>query len=117
MFVRSIHIQAAGSITLAVNLLLESLSPTIKIELEVFSLDQLCEGVDAGAALLVLRNFALGELAMAVRLARGRVLLEVVGDYSFETCLRIAKLGVDFISSDTLASTASEANLKTWLQH
>ena len=114
---RSIHVQAAGGISHAVHRLLEGLSPTIKIELEVFNLDQLHEGIDAGADLIVLRNFALGELAMAVRMTRGRVLLEAVGEYSFGSCMQIADLGVDFISSHTLATTAVEARLDVRLQH
>lgn len=117
VLVRSIHVQAAGSISCAIDRLLESLSPTIKIELEVFSLTEVHEGLNAGASLLILRNFALGEIAMAVRTVQGRVLLEVSGEYSFDSCVRIAQLGVDFISSHTLAATASDARLVSRLQH
>ncbi len=53
--------------------MLESLPPTLKIEVEVSNLDELQEAIDAGANLVMLDNMSIQEMTMAVRTARGRV--------------------------------------------
>jgi nicotinate-nucleotide pyrophosphorylase (carboxylating) len=75
VLVKENHIRAAGSITQAVNRLLESLPPTLKIEVETTNLDEVQEAIDAGADLVMLDNMSIPEMALAVRTVRGRVLL------------------------------------------
>lgn len=105
------HILAAGSITKAVNSLVESLAPTIKVEVEVCNLDDLQEAIDAGADLVILKNMSLSEMALAVRTARGRVLLEACGNIRLEELPDLAATGVDFVSSEAIVHAASWADL------
>ena len=93
------HLRAAGGIKPALALLQESLPPTLKVEVEIKQLAQLQEAVDAGADLIVLNNWSCAEIALAVRMVQGQVLLEAAGNITLAKVEKIAATGVDFISS------------------
>ncbi len=112
VLVKTAHIRAAGSITQAVNRLLESLAPTLKIEVETRTLDEVHEAIDAGADLIILKDMSLSEITLAVRSVRGRVLTEASGSITLQNISDIAATGVDFISSDSLVYLAEWADLK-----
>jgi nicotinate-nucleotide pyrophosphorylase (carboxylating) len=97
--VKENHIRAAGGITEAVNRLIESLPPTLKVEVETTNLDEIQEAIEAGADLVMLDNMSVGEMTLAVRTVRGRVLLEASGNVSLDNVREIAETGVDFIST------------------
>jgi nicotinate-nucleotide pyrophosphorylase (carboxylating) len=111
VLVKENHIRAAGSISLALSRLLESLPPTLKIEVETTNLKEVQEAIDAGADLIMLDNMSLSEMAMAVRTARGRVLLEASGNVTLSRLKDIAATGVDFISTGAIIHSAPWADL------
>lgn len=111
VLIKENHIRAAGGITKAVNRLLEGLPPTLKIEVETTTLDEVHEAIDAGADLILLDNMPLAEMALAVRTVRGRALLEASGDVTLENIEQIAATGVDFVSSGSIIHGAKWANL------
>ena len=111
VLVKENHIRAAGSITSAVNRLLESLPPTLKIEVEVENLKEVHEALDAGADLIMLDNMSIPEMKLAVRTVRGRVLLEASGNITIENVKEIAATGVDFISTSSILHSAPWADL------
>lgn len=111
VLIKENHIRAAGGITKAVNRLLESLPPTLKIEVETTNLDEVHEAIDAGADLIMLDNMSLAEMALAVRTVRGRALLEASGEVTEDTIEQIAATGVDFVSSGAIIHSAKWANL------
>ena len=111
VLIKKNHIRAAGGISKAVGRLLESLPPTLKIEVEVTNLDEVHEAIDAGADLLLLETMSIPEMALAVRTVRGRALLEAAGEISLENLEAIAATGVDFISTGAIIHGASWANL------
>src|SRR5690606_22129530 len=84
VIVKENHIRAAGGIKLAVEGLLESLPPTLKIEVEATNLDAVQEALDAGADLIMLDNMSISEMALAVRTVRGRALLEASGNVNLK---------------------------------
>lgn len=102
VLVKENHIRAAGGITAAINRLSESLPPTLKIEVETTTLEEVQEALDAGADLIMLDNMSLAEMALAVRTVRGRVLLEASGNVTLQTVRPIAETGVDFISTSAI---------------
>ena len=108
------HIRASGSITIAVNSLLESLPPTLKVEVVARDLPEVHEALSVGADLIILENMSLSEMRLAVRTVRGRVLLEATGDILVEDIELIAKTGVDFISTRSIlnASPLADVNLR-----
>ena len=100
------HLRAAGGITPALALLQESLPPTLKLEVEITQLAQLQEALAAGADLIVLNNLRCAEVALAVRMVQGQVLLEAAGNIPLANVEKIAATGVDFISSSVIMHSA-----------
>ncbi len=111
VIVKENHIRAAGGISKAVARLLESLPPTLKIEVETSNLDEVQEALDAGADLIMLDNMSLAQMALAVRTVRGRALLEASGNVRQDTVRKIAETGVDFISTGAIIHSARWSDL------
>ncbi|MEM8765825.1 MAG: carboxylating nicotinate-nucleotide diphosphorylase, partial [Pseudomonadota bacterium] len=72
------HIAAAGGIGPAVARA-RALNPGLKVEVEVETLDELGEAIDAGADIAMVDNFTIDETHKAVQLGRGRIELESSG--------------------------------------
>jgi nicotinate-nucleotide pyrophosphorylase (carboxylating) len=111
VIVKENHIRAAGGIAKAVARLLESLPPTLKIEVETTNLDEVQQALDAGADLIMLDNMSISEMTLAVRTVRGRALLEASGNVRLENVREIADTGVDFISTGAIIHSARWADL------
>jgi nicotinate-nucleotide pyrophosphorylase (carboxylating) len=111
VIVKENHIRAAGGIKPAVSRLLESLPPTLKIEVEVTNLDEAQEAIDAGADIIMLDNMSVAEMTMAVRTIRGRAKTEASGGVKLETVRQIAESGVDFISTGSTIHSARWSDL------
>ena len=102
VLIKENHIAAAGSVT-AVLQQAAAVAPTAKfVEIEVETLVQLQEALDAGARMVLLDNMSLDMLREAVRLNAGRAILEVSGGVSMATVRDIAATGVDRISIGAL---------------
>ncbi|MFE8101694.1 carboxylating nicotinate-nucleotide diphosphorylase [Brenneria goodwinii] len=95
------HIIAAGSIKQAVEKAF-SLRNDVPIEVEVESLDELQQALDAGADIIMLDNFSLDNIREAVKITQGRSLLEISGNVTRETLRDYAETGVDYISVGAL---------------
>lgn len=111
VIVKENHIRAAGGIKPAVSRLLESLPPTLKIEVETTNLDEVHEALDAGADIIMLDNMSIAEMTMAVRTVRGRAKLEASGGVKIDTVRMIAETGVDFISTGSTIHSARWSDL------
>lgn len=98
VLIKENHIRAAGSIDAAMRTALATTAPGIMIEVEVESLDELTEALNAGAKRVLLDNFNLVQLREAVDLNAGRAALEASGGVNLQTVAAIAATGVDFIS-------------------
>lgn len=95
------HIAAAGGISQAV-LRARSQHPEIPVEVEVESLLELNEAMDAGADTALIDNFSLADIRTAVRVSRGTLKLEASGGIDEKTIRDIAATGVDYISIGNL---------------
>jgi nicotinate-nucleotide pyrophosphorylase (carboxylating) len=91
------HIMAAGSIAAAVAQAQHN-APGRMVEVEVESLTELSEAIDAGANRIMLDNFDLVQMREAVAINQGRAELEASGGVNHETIRAIAETGVDYIS-------------------
>ena len=99
----ALHYQWMGSLTEAVNMLLEALPPTIKIETEVTSLHQVQEAIEAGSHFLLLRDMTLAEIKLAVRTGQRRVWVEWLHPFRFpEDVPLLVESGVQFVSTTSL---------------
>ena len=84
---------------------------TIKVEIEVETIEQLEEVLDAGADLVLLDNMGVEQMADAVKVAAGRAVLEASGGITLETVREIAETGVDIISVGALTHSARALNV------
>lgn len=104
------HINACGSIAAAIATA-RALHPGKTVEVEVESLAQLDEALGAEADIIMLDNFALEDLARAVKINAGRAKLEASGGIDHETLVSIARSGVDFISIGALTKDCKAIDL------
>jgi nicotinate-nucleotide pyrophosphorylase (carboxylating) len=97
ILIKENHIAAAGGIA-AVLRNARELNAGVDIQIEVESLSQLQEALDAGAGSVLLDNFSLGQMREAVAMTTGRALLEASGGVTLAGLREIAATGVDRIS-------------------
>ena len=81
---------------------LERAPHTLKVEVEVESVADAAEALEAGAHILLLDNMGLAEMREAVALAKGRAMTEASGGINLETVRAVAETGVDLISVGAL---------------
>ena len=90
---------------------LEGAPHTIKVEIEVETIEQLEQVLDAGADLVLLDNMGVEQMATAVKVAAGRAVLEASGGITLDTVRAIAETGVDIISVGALTHSARALNV------
>jgi nicotinate-nucleotide pyrophosphorylase (carboxylating) len=73
-----------------------------KIEIEVKTTEEAVEAAEAGADIIMLDNMNLEDMRQAVRLVKGRALLEASGGITLENVRAVAETGVDRISIGAL---------------
>ena len=100
------HIGAAGSVTKAIQMA-KAYAPFVrKIEIEVETLEQVKEAVEAGADIIMLDNMTPEVMKQAVELINGRAQTECSGNITKENIQKIREIGVDFVSSGALTHSA-----------
>jgi nicotinate-nucleotide pyrophosphorylase (carboxylating) len=118
VLIKENHIVAAGSITGAIEAARRS-APHITVEVEVETLAELDEALNAKPDVVMLDEFSLTDLAAAVRVNRARgapAKLEASGGVSLEAVRAIAATGVDYISVGSLTKHVRAADLSMRLQ-
>ncbi len=99
ILIKENHISAAGSIH---SVLERSKVFDVEVEIEVETLEQLQEALDADAKRVLLDNFSIEMLKQAVELNAKRARLEVSGNVTLETIRELAETGIDDISIGAL---------------
>ena len=100
------HIGAAGGVAAAVKAAKEYSSFVRKLEVEVETLDQCREAVEAGADIIMLDNMSPEDMKKAVAMIGGRALTECSGNVTKENIKLIISTGVDYVSSGALTHSA-----------
>jgi len=103
--VKDNHVIAAGGVAAAFSAVRERF-PGIQVEVEVDSLDQLDEVLDAGADLVLLDNFTPEQMQEAVLRNAGRAKLEASGGLSLDVASAVAATGVDYLAVGALTHSA-----------
>jgi len=111
ILIKDNHIAAVGSIKEAIHRAREGAPHTLRIEVEVESLEQLEEAISAGADIVLLDNFTLDMLRAAAATGKGRVTMEASGGVNLETVRAIAQSGVDFVSCGAITHSARAIDL------
>lgn len=100
------HIGAAGSVAKAVAMAKEYAPFVRKIEIEVETMEQVKEAVEAGADIIMLDNMTPEMMKEAAELIAGRAQTECSGNITKENIAKILETGVDFVSSGALTHSA-----------
>jgi nicotinate-nucleotide pyrophosphorylase (carboxylating) len=111
VLIKDNHIAVAGGVTHAVLAAHAHAGHLVKVEVEVDTIEQLREAIDAGADAILLDNMSLDELREAVRINAGRALLEASGSATVENVAAIAATGVDLISVGWLTHSAPAVDI------
>jgi nicotinate-nucleotide pyrophosphorylase (carboxylating) len=116
ILIKDNHVAAAGGVTAAIERARRARMP---IEVEVDTVEQLHEALDAGAETILLDNMSPELLRRSVEMTAGRARLEASGGMTLEGAVAAAKAGVDRISVGALTHSAPAFDLslevtKTW---
>ena len=115
ILVKENHIAAAGGIAAAVAAARQR-HPALLLEVEVETLAELRQALDAGVDRIMLDNFTPARMAEAVGIAAGRVPLEISGNVDLDSIGEYARTGVDFISAGALTKHVRAVDLSLRLQ-
>ena len=91
-------------------------SHTIKVEVEVETLDEVREAVEAGAHIIMLDNMPVGLMREAMNIIEGRAVVEASGGITLETVRAVAETGVDLISIGGLTHSAKALDISLDLE-
>jgi nicotinate-nucleotide pyrophosphorylase (carboxylating) len=116
ILIKDNHVAAAGGVGEAVK---RARKASLPVEVEVETLAQLAEALEAGAEIVLLDNMTPELMRRAVEITAGRALLEASGGMTLEGAVAAAKAGVDRISVGALTHSAPALDLslevtRTW---
>ncbi|PTQ67709.1 carboxylating nicotinate-nucleotide diphosphorylase [Pseudomonas sp. GV071] len=104
------HIAACGGIAQAIQAA-HGIAPGKPVEVEVESLTELKEALDAGADIIMLDELSLDEMRTAVAMTAGKAKLEASGGINEATLRVVAETGVDYVSIGTLTKDVKAVDL------
>ena len=106
VLIKDNHIAIAGGVGEALGRVRECLGHTVKVEIEVDTLEQLEQALRYDIDSVLLDNMEHEQLRRAVEMCRGRVVTEASGAISAETVVAVAATGVDVISVGWITHSA-----------
>ena len=111
ILIKDNHIAIAGDIKTAIKQAQDFAGHLIPIEVEVDTLDQLEQALDAGVSLVLLDNMSPETLSKAVTMCKGRAKTEASGGITPETVQAVAETGVDFIAMGYLTHSTTALDI------
>jgi nicotinate-nucleotide pyrophosphorylase (carboxylating) len=111
VMIKDNHIVASGGITGALRAAKAAIGHTVKIQIEVDTLNQLQEVLAEGADIVLLDNMSPDQLREAVAMAKGQLILEASGNITVDTVRAVAETGIDVISSGWITHSAPNLDL------
>jgi nicotinate-nucleotide pyrophosphorylase (carboxylating) len=110
VMIKDNHIRVAGGIARAVAQV-RAFGAKPVVEVEVETLKQVDQALDAGADVLLLDNMNIDDIREAVRRSRGRAKTEISGGVTLARIPELASTGADFVSSGALTHSAPAADI------
>jgi nicotinate-nucleotide pyrophosphorylase (carboxylating) len=112
ILIKDNHISAfGGSIGSTIDAAKKNSSHTLKIEIEVETLTQVQEALDAKADIIMLDNMSTSMMSEAVKLCEGKAVTEASGGVTLSTVREIAETGVDIISIGAITHSAPNLDI------
>lgn len=115
ILIKENHIASAGGIRPVLEAAF-ALKANVPIQIEVESLDELEEALNAGANLILIDNFSLDQMREAVKIAKGRAILEASGNITLDNVRDVALTGVQRISIGSLTKHVRAVDLSMRVQ-
>ena len=120
ILIKDNHIQANRNREMGlkevIQLALARASHTIKVEVEVESMEQVEVALDAGAHIIMLDNMSVDEMAEAMRVIGDRAVVEASGGITYDTVRAVAETGVDLISIGALTHSVDALDISLDLE-
>lgn len=111
ILIKDNHIAVAGGVRQAVIAARKVASHTSRVEVEVDTLEQLQEALDAGADIILLDNMDPDTMRRAVEMTAGKAVLEASGGITAANLEDVARTGVDIISMGALTHSVKSLDL------
>lgn len=111
ILIKDNHIEAVGSIAEAVQRARAGAPHLMKVEVEVGTLDEVRQALDAGAEAILLDNMTNTEMTEAVEVINRRAIVEASGGMNLSRVEEVAKCGVDLISVGALTHSVTAADI------
>jgi nicotinate-nucleotide pyrophosphorylase (carboxylating) len=108
--VKDNHVAAAGGVVPAFELV-RAAYPGLALEIEVDTVQQAREVIEAGAELVLLDNMSPDDMREVVAFAAGRCRLEASGGLQLDNALAVAETGVDYLSIGALTHSAPQLDI------
>ena len=102
IIIKENHLRSGKSLERIVTDAIASMPKGALVELEVETIEELNRGLNAGAKRIMLDDFSMDDMRLAVELTGEQADLEASGNVNIKTIVAIAETGVDFISSGAI---------------
>lgn len=111
VLIKDNHIAACGSVSKAIKSARDYASHTCKIECEVDTLEQLEKVLSIGVDIVLLDNMDTSTVIKAIKMAKGKAVIEVSGGITLSRIPELAKAGVDIISIGAITHSAPSVDI------
>jgi len=111
IIIKENHLRSGKSLERIVTDAIASMPAGTLVELEVETIEELERGLHAGAKRIMLDNFSLDDMRLAVELTGDQAELEASGNVNIDTIATIAETGVDYISSGAITKHVQALDL------
>ena len=111
VLIKDNHIEAAGSISNAMNHVRKNENQDKKLEIEVKNLEEVKEAINNKADIIMLDNMSFEMIKKSVLLINGKSKIEISGGITYEKLAEISKTGADYVSVGALTHSAPAVDI------
>ena len=111
VLIKDNHIEAAGSITNAINHVRKNVNQDKKLEIEVKNLKEVKEAINNEADIIMLDNMSIETIKKSISLINGKSKIEISGGVTYDKLAEISKTGADYVSVGALTHSAPAVDI------
>ncbi|MDC0206373.1 carboxylating nicotinate-nucleotide diphosphorylase [Nitrospinae bacterium] len=111
VLIKDNHIEAAGSITNAMNHVRKNVNQDKKLEIEVKNLKEVKEAINNEADIIMLDNMSMETIKKSISLINGKSKIEISGGVTYDKLAEISKTGADYVSVGALTHSAPAVDI------
>ncbi|MFA9408501.1 MAG: carboxylating nicotinate-nucleotide diphosphorylase [Candidatus Dadabacteria bacterium] len=115
VLIKDNHINFAGGISNAVQIVRSKYQDEFKIEVETSTLDEVKEALSAGADIIMLDNMNISMMKEAVKMINKKALTEASGGITLDTIANITETGVDYISVGAITHSSPALDISLYM--